>query len=195
MLKEAYIFGYGSLISADSRARTGHSGEAYACIVSGVQREWNLVAPQYRMVAVGAVYREESKCNGVVVAVGEVELPKFDAREEGYSRKELDRLGIILQDKDLPIGDVWTYVVDLPGIPSEDNPIVQSYVDVILTACFDYGEEFARTFVKTTKGWENPWINDRKEPRYPRAMSSTPLASKIDSLLKELIPGEFSLRG
>lgn len=194
MSKEAHIFGYGSLISAESRARTGYSGEAIPYIVRGVQREWNLVAPQYELTAVGAVFKPDAICNGVIVPVAENELPKFDAREEGYHRIRLDKSSIVSNKPTVIGGDIWVYVVDQPGVPSVENPIVQSYVDVILSACFDFDEEFAKTFIGTTQGWYNPWINDRESPRYPRAMGNTPLASKIDNLLKEPIPTEYSLR-
>jgi hypothetical protein len=41
--KVVYIFGYGSLINPDSRARTGLSGEAIPVEVTGLERRWNFV--------------------------------------------------------------------------------------------------------------------------------------------------------
>src|SRR5262245_2339508 len=38
-----YVFGYGSLINPDSRARTGLSGEAIPVEVTGLERRWNFV--------------------------------------------------------------------------------------------------------------------------------------------------------
>jgi len=38
-----YIFGYGSLINPDSRARTGVSGEAIPVEVTGLERRWSFV--------------------------------------------------------------------------------------------------------------------------------------------------------
>lgn len=189
MSPENYIFGYGSLINAESRTRTGHSGEATPVTVTGIQRVWNLVAPQYGLAAVGAVFKPNAKCNGVIVEVEESELPKFDAREEGYNRIRLDNSGITPTSE----GIVWTYVADAPGRPSEECPIVQSYIDVIITACMEYGDDFVKEFIQTTYGWDSPWLDDRLNPRYPRPLAKT-LSTKIDNYLKLLIPQEFSQR-
>jgi cation transport regulator ChaC len=39
----AYVFGYGSLINPESRAKTGSSGEAIPVEVTGLERRWNFV--------------------------------------------------------------------------------------------------------------------------------------------------------
>lgn len=38
---QTWIFGYGSLICADSRSRSGHTGDCLPVIVSGVARSWS----------------------------------------------------------------------------------------------------------------------------------------------------------
>lgn len=195
MNMENFIFGYGSLINTESRARTGHSGEALPCVVEGIERQWNLVVSQMNATAVGAIFNPEALCNGVIVPVPEAELPKFDEREIGYTRIRLNIGGIRpINNQEVPKGEIWAYVANHPGTPSEKAPLVQSYIDVIMSACFDYGENFARDFVLQTTGWNNPWINDRSHPRYPRFMEQVPLASKIDNLLLELVPDAFHSR-
>lgn len=195
MSLENFIFGYGSLISAESRARTGYFGEAMPCTIHEVRREWNAVVPEFGVTAVGIILDPRSSCNGVIFPVAESELPKFDARETGYTRVLLRSGGVAgLDIKDLISGNIWTYTINNPGVPSRENPIAQSYLDVILSACFDFGDEFAKKFILSTKLWDYPWINDRKNPRYPRSLKEVPLASKIDKILEELIPNEFLAR-
>jgi len=191
-----YLFGYGSLINAESRAKTGKSGQAIPVRVKAVERQWNLIVPGMRLSAVGAVSNPDSTCNGVIVSVDAKDLPKFDKREIGYSRIKIPKheVTILLRGKRVPQGNLWVYVVDKPRRPSIKNPLIQSYIDVILTGCLNINEQFAREFVTTTTGWNNPWINDRQKPRYLRAMEKVPFAKKIDRLLKELVPTAFSRR-
>jgi len=189
-----WIFGYGSLINKGSRNKTGQSGQAIPVNVKGIKRQWNLVVNN--STAVGAIYFPEGICNGVIYHVEENEIPKFDKREIpfGYSRIKLNKRTITpLLGFKVPDGTVWAYVANNPGKPSLESPIIQSYVDVILTGCLEYSEQFARDFVKNTEFWDYPWINDRKNPRYPRAIDN-PDVEKIDFILKDEIAKEFSKR-
>lgn len=190
-----FLFGYGSLICAESRAKTGQSGISIPVRVKGIERQWNLVVDDLEGTAVGAIDNNESQCNGVLVEVSESELPKFDEREIGYTRRPIPREDIVcLMTDRLPNGNYWVYVADEPGKPDATHPLIQSYIDVILTGCLDINEDFAKEFITTTTGWNNPWINDRQNPRYERAMVEVPYAQKIDSLLEELVPEAFNNR-
>lgn len=175
-----YIFGYGSLISAQSRAKSRESGSAIPVRVKGIERQGNLCVQEAGITAVGAISNKDGLCNGVVVPVKESELPKFDQRElpYGYSRIQVSRENILPYRTAVPDGVIWAYVANSPGQPSAQVPILQSYVDVILTGCFDFGEAFAKEFVEQTSLWDSPWVNDRKEPRYVRGMVAVPLAEK-----------------
>ena len=55
----AYIFGYGSLLSSESRARTGISGLAIPCLVDGYTRTWSACVD---LQAVGIVRTESNSC-------------------------------------------------------------------------------------------------------------------------------------
>ena len=195
---ENYIFGYGSLISDESRAKTGESGRAIPARVKGIQRAWNLVAPAFKLTGVGATHKPNSYTNGVIIYVPESELPKFDEREikYGYKRIPVDQNDItMLIDGAVPNDNIWVYVTDNPGKPTETEPIAQSYVDVIMSGCLDIGEEFARELVSTTEGWNSPWVNDRNQPRYPRPVDySTAPINKIDRLLEGLVTDAFRQR-
>ena len=195
-----YLFGYGSLISQESRLATGRTGKAIPVRVKGLQRSWNVIAFEMRMAGVGIVPLESATCNGVLVAIEERELPAFDKREiEGtnhnYARVEIkkeDIYGLIenIESK----SKIWTYVVKRPIIPTTDFPIAQSYIDVILTGCLEFGEDFAAEFVQTTQGWKYPWCNDRVSPRYLRHLKESPLERKVDEILERLVPQELILR-
>lgn len=181
-----YVFGYGSLINPESRARTGYTGATTPVRVGGFQRAWNFVYPKGRMTALGVIPREKATTNGVLVEIPEAELPLFDQRESGYKRVVVGRVDITgLNDQRVPEGMFWIYVPTDPGFPSLDCPIAQSYVDVVLKGCLELGERFAAEFVHTTTNWEYPWIDDRSAPRYVRAMQNVPMDVflKIDKIL------------
>ena len=191
-----WIFGYGSLINSDSRKKTGNSGKVIPVRITGLKRQWNVVIDEIKVTAVGVTLAKDSLCNGIVCQVDNEDLLKFDKREIpfGYSRIEIDKKNITpLLGFNLPKGIFWVYAANKPGKPSSESPIIQSYIDVILTGCLEYSEQFARNFVKNTEFWNYPWINDRKNPRYPRALSN-PDVKKIDSILREEITKEFLKR-
>jgi len=140
------------------------------------------------MTALGVVRREKAATNGILVSIPEAELPLFDQREDGYARTMLDNRSILsLNGQVVPEGSLWLYAPIEPGFPSEDYPIVQSYVDVVLTGCLEFGESFAAEFVRTTTNWGYPWIDDRSAPRYVRPTQNVSLAKylEIDRILLE----------
>lgn len=181
-----YLFGYGSLISKQSRLATGKTGIAIPVTIQGFQRAWNMISPEMKISGVGVVPQIDSICNGVLVEIDENEIPLFDKRELEGSNYNYERLAIPhnqLVHGEIPSSSsMWIYVVKKPRIPTLEFPIAQSYLDVILTGCFDYGKLFASEFIQFTSGWEYPWINDRNCPRYARALSEIQ-ASTIDRLL------------
>lgn len=190
-----YLFGYGSLIDSASRAKTGETGISAPVHVQGFQRSWNVVAVQGGYMAVGILQDQASWCNGVIVEVPVEELPKFDARERYYDRVLVPHESItVLSDLTLQDDSVWAYVVSEPGQPSESYPLIQSYIDVMLTGCLAISSEFATDFVTSTEGWHAPWVQDRSAPRYQRAMTEVPAASEIDALLQAQVPAAVAQR-
>ena len=185
-----YIFGYGSLICADSRARTGITGDAIPVTALNIERSWSVPVPEARTTAVGATQKTGARCNGVIFPVSEDMLEQFDIREAGYDRIRLSTDQI---DSDQLLPDnlrIWVYVGQSTHRASPEHPIPQSYVDVIFNGCFSYGHQFTDTFIRSTSGWQH-LINDRHAPRYPRAMADFRHADKVDSLLKQHLPDLF----
>lgn len=190
-----YLFGYGSLIDAESRAKTGDTGPAYPVRVSGLQRAWHVVAPRSGYTVVGVTSRQEASCNGVLIEIAPHELPRFDARERFYHRVIIPQQSVaFLSGERLSCPTIWTYMTSCPGEPSRQCPLVQSYIDVILTGCLAIGPSFAAEFIETTTGWGRGWLNDRSHPRYQRAMADTPRAAEIDQQLQALVPHAFAHR-
>jgi hypothetical protein len=178
-----WIFGYGSLICADSRSRTGASGDALAVEVEGLERSWNVALSDADLSVVGIRQRKGHHAGGMLFPVEEDQLPLFDAREKEYQRVELASRELrCLDNQALPEGHFWVY---LPPEQTSPHPIAQSYLDVVLHGCLQQGETFARHFLEFTSDWKER-LDDRHQPLYPRALNPEQQQQwlpKIDSLL------------
>ena len=191
-----FIFGYGSLINAESRAITGVSGEVIPLKVTGVRREWGHIISVAKITGLNLVENPDSWCNGGLASIDETELLNFDQREDdgGYRRILLEENKITGLPKEFSGEKIWVYVGKNSKPMAEDAPIIQSYIDIAMSGCLSFGENFAREFVISTYRWNTPWVNDRLNPIYPRAMKEVPLAGTIDRILKEEIPTQFFSR-
>lgn len=171
--KRHYIFGYGSLINSISRSVTGETGQAWPVKVKGFERHWSVISPHAGMSSVAVVEAHDKSCNGVLVEVPEHELPSFDERETGYQRAIVESHQLEpYHDHELPEGTVWIYFTHEVIKPTLNCPIAMSYADVILAGCLEYGDAFTDDFVALTQGWDDPVLNDRQQPRYPRVQSN-----------------------
>jgi hypothetical protein len=127
-----------------------------------------------------------------MVEIAPHELPHFDQRERRYHRVIIPQQAVTaLSGERLSSATIWAYMTSRPGEPSHAYPLVQSYIDVILTGCLAIGVDFAVEFIETTSGWGAAWLNDRAHPRYARAMSHIPQAAEIDRQLQTLVPHAF----
>jgi hypothetical protein len=185
------LFVYGSLIGTDQHG----AARAYPARVEGLERGWYLPVPEDRDTGLAAITSTESACNGVVIPCDVESLSKNDAREllHGYERIRVEPTfdAVDLGGERTP-KEVWAYVLQDPLPASRNLPIAQSYVDVVLLGALEISEDFAREVIRTTVGWDWPWIDDRKAPRYRRAGPAPIL--EIDHLLEGTIPSEFAKR-
>src|SRR5581483_4870559 len=102
-----YVFGYGSLINAESRKRTGCSGAALPVRVQGIERAWNFADRATRMTYLGVIKREEAITNGILAAISAADWPLFDRREAGYTRTRLEPEQISdWNGQDVPAGEI-----------------------------------------------------------------------------------------
>ncbi|MEK6899601.1 MAG: gamma-glutamylcyclotransferase family protein [Nanoarchaeota archaeon] len=200
-----YLIGYGSFMNAKSRAEDGDTvGEALPAIIRGYRRVWN--TPDGDQTAVGCIPYEGSIVTGAIALAASTEdFSGFDARETGYGRTRIPLVELVSYPRlALPkegFGHIYVAQEDL-AFPSEALPISQAYLDVVLNGCLSFGEEFgnkfgeefAKEWVLTTYGWEYPWLNDRKKPRYSVEEVSKERADLIDAILLETIPEMFKKR-
>ena len=64
--------------------------------------------------------------------------------------------------------------------------------DVCLTGCLEYGDDFAREFIRTTFGWTPYWLNERELARRPWLHQSK--YRKVDLLLSQNVPDYYKWR-
>lgn len=197
-----FIFGYGSLVESQSRARTSPSAlYAFPANVAGIQRGWFDQTGGFSLSTtyLGAVPDSNSNCNGVIFQVSQQQLDAFDERETGYKRDRIDPTNITMLNgaRSAPEGDIWFYANTKKRYASPEFPIVQSYVDICVNGCLELEAtypmakeaKFAETFLKTCSDWSKYWVNDRIYPR--RAFIYVPNASKIDQLIKTVLGEEM----
>ena len=198
-----YVIGYGSLMQDESRKRTSpNAGPAQPVEVSGFRRGWFAkgAAVGFSTTYLGVVPDADSHLNAVAYRIDLAELQATDRRETSYCRKKvpLDHVRAkAAASIGAPDAEAWIYV-NTPGAvatPSAQFPIVQSYVDIFLSGCFEQEERFelqgfARECLATTADWSVHWVNDRIYPRRP--FIHQPRSGQIDRLLSRELPGLFS---
>ena len=129
------VFGYGSLVSRASIARTiGREVESddgfRTARLHGFGRRWNYGSPYQRgdwhgphgrvddgvVICLGLEERADERCNGAVVRVTDDELARLDWRERDYDRVdvtdlvEVDVTDVVGADHDRYAGRIVTYV-------------------------------------------------------------------------------------
>ena len=181
-----------------SRQITIPSGYHFPFILKGFARafgygkhwqprsKWHL--PLVGPSPVLAYPQANSVIHGILFEIQERDLPKLDQRESGYRRLEIT--GQQIQDYNKDNTKSWIYIVDNLQDPTRLRPIIQSYVDVILAGALSHSIQMAEDFICTTQGWDNEpgcWLDDRKNPLYPRALTQINKES-YDALLKKNIP-------
>ncbi|HEX7932394.1 MAG TPA: gamma-glutamylcyclotransferase family protein [Paraburkholderia sp.] len=198
-----FIFGYGSLINTPSRNDT--AGKPVAAIpvrvaaAFGYVRSWSDRAHSgFTALGLRRPFEGESPMtiNGVIYPVAGNDMSAFDAREKGYVRVEVPRALIEpVSWQPLPSqGTVWVYVPKAEGnapgeglpLPDARYPLVESYIDVVIEGGLEYGPEFAREIIETTRDWSPYWLNDRTLPRRPWVFDKQ--YAQVDALLAASAP-------
>ena len=217
-----FMFGFGSLINTKSRTSSDPSAiSAIPVRLSadlGYERCWNFQHPMAQLTALGVRAAENkteggslgATLNGVCTPIkgagggDSASLPQevLD-REIGYTPVAVDssQCECLGWARLPPNSKVWLFVPDGPkGTPpghglspaSLSNPILQTYVDICVLGCLEHSREFAIEFIASTKGWDGPWLDDRKIARRPWVHQ--PRYKEVDSLLREVIPDYFHAR-
>lgn len=197
-----YIIGYGSLIDDASKNRTDPlAGKSIPVLVKGCQRIWagHGDLPGLNATFLSAVKNNKASLNGVVYPLDNPQaIVSYDKREGIYCRRLINATNLVLLSQStLPTHkQVWIYILKAEAnqSPTQEFPIVQSYVDIFLRGCIQVEEkykikDFARNCIINTQNWPGYWINDRIFPRRPSLYE--PFAVQIDALLKSTIPEKF----
>ena len=201
-----YIIGYGSLINKDSRFTTSFTGNCIPVNLKHYKRSWNARINKFnrKYTAVSVEKSFKDTINAIMVAVNSKDLKLFDKREKNYRRVLVDNCDVTNYETNRPINKkykIWIYVIDskFRKLSSYKYPILQSYIDIILSGCCRISSRFVEDFINSTENWSGHnklynWINDRKNPIYKYKCSNNEKdrLRLIDSILKKYKPEEFS---
>ncbi|MBA2710076.1 MAG: gamma-glutamylcyclotransferase [Tatlockia sp.] len=193
-----YVIGYGTLMQESSkREDDAKAGDNYPIYLKGYERGW---IEKGRPIGFSITYLGvRKKANGRINAVyyQTNNIFSYDKREGGYCRQSVSTKSIQFLEKKLSDkSQFWIYVPEKESDikVSSKYPIVQSYVDIFLSGCFELEKKyhlknFAKECVKTTTNWSSYWVNDRIYPR--TAADYHPVIYDIDLLLSKELPEHF----
>lgn len=161
------LFGYGSIVSAQSASTTLQrpvkEEEMPVAVLRGFSRVWNYVETVHfeddpsgtdsTAVFLNVERVTGSLCNGVLLQVTEDELRRFDQRERKYDR--LDVTDFI--DGVAPQGPVYVYSASGSATSVPGHAVIpQRYEDLVSKAAETRGPEFARDFLTQTRSSKLP---------------------------------------
>ncbi|WP_394223694.1 gamma-glutamylcyclotransferase [Alteromonas gracilis] len=190
------VLGYGSLLSKNSRERFSNIyTQGIPVTVSGFERAWVTRSLQEKQTYVGAVANARSQLNAQLIPT-QIN-PALQEREKDYQF-------VAVNPQDLNFhshhGDATPWLEErlsaftfwicetLDCAPaSEEYPVHQTYIDTCIAGCLEHGgKEEAERFVAHTSLWDHPRVNDRANPKYPRAaLVESDVSNDIDKLLAD----------
>lgn len=189
-----YIFSYGTLAHKEVAEVTGKTLVFIPAVLTGYKRNFRVAVKFSGFSAVGIEKDKETETLGMLVQIPESELSKFDEREDDYDRIEITGQGLsLLSGEPVPEGRFYLYVPKNPQPPTEDSPLAQSYIDVVLTPFLVLDPKWISEVIRTMGDLDRPWINDRRIPRYSRYPQSMD-SEAIDDFLKRIVPEKFTER-
>jgi hypothetical protein len=181
-MQHPYFFGYGSLVNR----RTHDFAPCHRATIRGWRRAWCATALR-RVAFLTALPDPGAETLGLIAPVPNDDWAALDAREAAYDRHEATAQ-VIHEAGEVSRIAVYSIAPENRVAPSEEHPILMSYLDVVVQGFLaEYGEEGAQAFFDTTQGWETPILNDRAKPVYPRAQAlSTSDRALVDDGLARL---------
>jgi len=93
--------------------------------------------------------------------------------------------GVITAEEEETDHHVWIYMMKSWQRRSSSSPVLQSYVDVVITGALEYHEEFCKEWISACCQWEGYVKHDRREPMYPRCLRTMP--EELSSVLLFLL--------
>lgn len=163
-MKNPYFFGYGSLVNVSTHTYV----DPRPARLTGWKRAW-VQAEERGQAFLTAVPAPEFEIEGLVAAVPDADWVALDQREYAY-----ERLGAAEKvSHDLPDGtDIQVYAVSpkVQNTITPAYPVWMSYLDVVVQGYLHvFGEAGVAGFFETTDNWARPFVDDRADPKYPRA--------------------------
>lgn len=160
----AYFFGYGSLVNRDTHAFK----DAHPARLKGWRRMWR--PTHLREVGfLSVVADKDSWVDGLIAPVPDADWHALDLREANYERIAAEHM----VEHPLPHAPqiaVYSVPDEHSRAPQEGYHLLLSYIDVVVQGYLrEYGAAGAQHFFETTDGWNAPVLDDRDDPRYPRA--------------------------
>lgn len=194
----AVVFVYGSLVYDRSFMHSTNAMPiaSLPAVLFGYERSWCVQnrVDSFSCVGLG-VHRQLDACvNGKLYHTTKKALNALDARElvYGYRRIEVpaSQFSICFDE----VRGVAVYIApELDQNQVRSYPIIQSYLDVVLSGFATIDRGSIARFITLTSGWDKQWINDRANPRYVRSEIASDW-NAIDQELRSQLPGEFSKR-
>jgi len=209
-----FIFGYGSLISSESRIYTGkgYIGDPIPIEISkkaGYKRIWICKKSKFGDKSYLALRKSKKSDNicGVICPIFKC-IENFDKREHGYKRVKIKintnkkrKLIKSISWQNIPEYNfnIYMYIDNKSNPPNKKCPISQRYLDVVLSGSLEYGVKFAKHFLKNTHNWEGKdgavfLVNDRKKINHRKYNLKYINYKRIDKIMKETIPQYFKKR-
>lgn len=163
-----YFFGYGSLVNVS----THDFPDPRPAQLKGWRRAWRHT--DLRPVAfLTAIPDTSCEIDGMIAHVPKDDWRALDEREWAYDRVPVTPHVTHTRPGATEIA-VYAVPEDRHTRPSEEYPILLSYLDVVVQGYLrTFGVAGALRFFATTDGWRSPILNDRAAPRYPRHQALT----------------------
>lgn len=174
MANDPYFFGYGSLVNVMTHSYDTPTKAA----LTGWRRAWRH-SPHRDISFLTAVPEEGAQILGLMASVPNSDWAALDAREFAYER--YDVRGMVTHPL-LHAIDISVYAIpeQKHSAPTSDNPILLSYLDVVIQGYLhQFGRDGVTHFQETTSGWDAPILDDRASPLYPRAQLLSAQEAKI----------------
>jgi hypothetical protein len=166
------FFGYGSLVNLATHTYP----EPTPAKLVGWRRVWRHA--KSRPVAFLSVEPcPKTTLHGITAQVPGADWAALDLREHAYLRRDVT-------DQFTSQTAVYEANPDHTAPPSTGNPILLSYLDVVIAGYASLmGDAGPAHFFETTTGW-GPVLDDRGDPKYPRAQ---PLAVQTRAYVDDAI--------
>ena len=171
-------FGYGSLVNLGS-LRTPYIS-AHRVTLKGWKRIWlsrpkeaGSFASEDGLAFLSVVPEPSAEIDGMLITDHASSLKSLDEREALYSRVDLKPEDLQHHDDKIEPANQFLYMAD-EHPAHKDAKILRSYLDVVMQGYkTHFGPDGIERFFATTLNFDLDILEDRADPKYPRATTLT----------------------